>query len=118
MHTLFESNAVEDFEVTIRSVLPQLFSLDNVLRNCTDLNRIKEACNKETDLFIAEFNSNVFLYFLLLLPLLALALPSVVQAYEASTTAMAEFDVSTEASSEPKTIDFFANTFANTGIPR
>ena len=37
---------------------------------------------------------------------------------EASTTAMAEFDVSTEASSEPKTIDFFANTFANTGIPR
>ena len=37
---------------------------------------------------------------------------------EAEDATMAEAGASTEASSEPKTIDFFSNTFSNTGIPR
>ena len=53
VHTLFESNSLEEFEMTIQSVLPPLFTLDNILRNCTDVVRIKEACAKESDLPVA-----------------------------------------------------------------
>ena len=50
VHTLFETNTPEEFEVTIQAVLPPLFTLDNILRHCTDIVLIKEACTKDSDL--------------------------------------------------------------------
>lgn len=48
--TVFDSCPHEEFEETVQAVLPPLFTLDNVLRHCTDTVRIKEACNKASDL--------------------------------------------------------------------
>ena len=48
--TVFDTSPQEEFEATVQAVLPPLFNLDNILRHCTDLSRIKEACNKESDL--------------------------------------------------------------------
>ena len=53
MHTLFETSAQEELESTIQAALPPLFTLDNILRRCTDVTRIKEACAKESDLATA-----------------------------------------------------------------
>jgi len=50
VHTMFETINQDDFEGSVQACLPPLFNLDNILRRCTDVAKIKEACTKESDL--------------------------------------------------------------------
>lgn len=50
VHTLFETSAMEDFELVVQTALPPLVTLDNILRKCADISKIRENCSKESDL--------------------------------------------------------------------
>jgi len=41
---------MEDFELVVQTALPPLVTLDNILRKCTDIAKIRENCSKESDL--------------------------------------------------------------------
>lgn len=48
VHTLFETQQ-NDTLADLRTAIPPLFKLDNILRQCSDIEKIKAACAKESD---------------------------------------------------------------------
>ena len=50
VHTLFETSSIEDFELVVQTALPPLVTLDNILRRCTDIAKIRETSSKPSDL--------------------------------------------------------------------
>ena len=52
VHTLFETRQLDTSDGAsdqIKAALPPLFKLDNILRQCSDVEKIRAACAKESD---------------------------------------------------------------------